>query len=455
MTYFKLIAGFDCGVDKSVCQSGYPANCFNCLTKKFNDASIFMDLIETVEQHSEQKKKEMLYKYIWKKYQDISIIRHVIILSKTGLPAFNMAVGDLPIDASLLSGFIQANVAFSSEDLTLMDRINPEKKFYEFEYKNFNILLCNGRISRICLIVEKKPSNSLKEMLSDFTDIFEVNYKDEIIEFENRGDLNLLDGVKSLVEKTLEVILVYPLTISSRIPPDLIEHFSIVQEGIYECGKDLLKGEPNFFITTLIDFTSKLLGVISKEEILWNIYQMVRENIIIWESLEFQRQELESKRQAKQKREGVVQKIMERKDLQEIIFECQDMNADKACIKINSILKKGEIAEKNAAHQEALNEYQKALTYAKEFNMEKEIGQIQLKISELVKINKNVELNFALEQVNKAEKKKDYVIALKYLFQIRDLLSVEVDKEKYDKLLQKTVQRIQKLQGYFQQNENK
>ncbi|MFX1339103.1 MAG: hypothetical protein ACFFDK_10885, partial [Promethearchaeota archaeon] len=176
MTYFKLVMGLDCGVDKSVCQLGYPENCFNCLSKKFSDANFLMDIMEVIEQQTQKKRNEILYKHIWRKYQDISTIRHLIILTTAGLPAFNMAIGDLPIDATLISGFIQANVSFSSEELTLLDRINPEKKFYEFEYKNFYLLLCNGNLCRICLILDKKASSNLRELLSNFIDIFEDNY---------------------------------------------------------------------------------------------------------------------------------------------------------------------------------------------------------------------------------------------------------------------------------------
>ncbi len=449
MTYFKLIMGLDCGVDKSVCQFGYPENCINCLSKKFSDANFLMDLIEVMEQHSQQKRKEMLYKHIWRKYQDISTIRHLIILTKAGLPAFNMAIGDLPIDATLISGFIQANISFSSEELTIIDRINPDKKFYEFEYKNFYILLCNGRLCRICLILDKKGSNNLRELLSNFTDIFEENYEEELQEFEKTCKLNILDPVISLVRKTFDITMTYPLTLSSQIPPDIIEHFPIVQEAIYECAKDLLKEDTYFFISLLINTTLKLLGVISDEEIFWNIYQMIRKNIIIWENLEFQGQELESKSQEKQEREYVIQKIMGIKDLEELIFECQDMSLDDAYIKINASMKKGEIAEKNAAYQEALFEYQKALNYAKEFNLELEIGQISFKILEIIRLNKEVELNFAMEQANKSERKKDYVIALKYLFQIKNIFTAENDDGKHDKQLQKLDHRIKKIQNHI------
>jgi len=442
--------GLDCGIDKSVCQFGYPENCFNCLSKKFSDANFLMDIMEVMEQQTQNKRREMLFKHIWRKYQDISTIRHLIVLTKAGLPAFNMAIGDLPIDVTLISGFIHANVSFSSEELTLLDRINPEKKFYEFEYKNFYLLLCNGKLCRICLILDRKASTNLRELLSNFIDIFEDNYEAELQKFEKTGDLEILNPVKNLVRKSFDITMTYPLTLSSQIPPDIINNFTIVQKAIHECAKDLLKEDNYFFISHLISTTAKLLGVISDEEILWNIYQMIRENIIIWQNLEDKAQKVESKNQKVQEREHIIQNFMDIKDLEEIIFECQDLSIEDAHNKINSSMKKGEIAEKNAAYQEALFEYQNALNYAKEFNMEVEIDEISTRILEIIKLNKEVELNFAMEQANKSEKRRDYVITLKYLFQIKNILSSESEDRNHDKQLQKIETRILKIQNHIQ-----
>jgi len=449
LTYFKLVIGYDCGLDKSTCQLGYPENCVNCLLKSFSDAHFLIDIIEATEQYSEEKRKSMVCKHIWRKYQDISSIRHVIIINRAGLPAFNMAIGDLPIDATLISGFIQANVSFSFQELTMIDRINPEKKIYELEYKNFHILLCNGNSCRVCLILDKKASNSLRELLSSFTDVFEENYEEQLKEFETRGDLDILKPVRDLVSKIFEISMLYPLRFSSQIPPDAIKNLSLVQKAIYECAKDMLKEETYFYINPLIDIISKLLGVIPKEEILWNIRQLMKENIIL-QNFEFQKKELKDTKKKKEENENIIQKLMEMKDLEDIIFESHQMTPDEALLKIDSLIKKGDIAEKNDAYQEALNEYQTALNYAKEFFLEEKMNEISSKILEIVKINKEVELNYAILQANRAEWKKDYVIALKYLFLINDALSAENRGGIHDKELNKINKKIKKIQKHFQ-----
>ena len=98
-------------------------------------------------------------------------------------------------------------------------------------------------------------------------------------------------------------------------------------------------------------------------------------------------------------------------------------------------------------YQESLDEYEKALAYAKEFDIQPEVGKISFQVLEVLKLNKQVELDFAKEQVNKFEKKKDYVKALKYLFEIKDLLISSYDVEKNEKNLARTEQHIKKIQN--------
>ena len=55
-----------------------------------------------------------------------------------------------------------------------------------------------------------------------------------------------------------------------------------------------------------------------------------------------------------------------------------------------------------------------------------------------------------MKQAGRSESKGDYVIALKYLFQIQDLLTDENHNGEYDKQLQKLNRRIKKIQKRFQ-----
>ncbi len=452
MTYFKLTVGFECGIDKSVCPLGYPDYCPKCIYKRLIDANFLVDKVETIEQDSDEKRQEMNYNYIWRKYKDILNIRHIIILSNSGMPLFNMAVGDYPINANLLSGFIQANVLFASKDLTQMDRnIKVEEKsarpFYEFQYKDFNILLRNGTFSRICLILDNSASNNLRVLLSNFVEIFESNYENELMEFKKSGNLDLFIPVKDLVEKTLEIHIIYPQSLAPQISPDIIRNFSLVQRAVFEFSIDLLKEKPYFFINKILFTTTRILGNISKEEVLWNIYQMIRDNIIISKDLEFQRDELNFNIEKKEKREYEIQKILDSKELDEIMEEVKSISLEEAIQKVNFYLKKAEFAKKNAIYQESLNDFERALVYANEFKMHSEVTKISSQILDVLKQNKQVELEFAKDQVSKFEKKKDYIKALKYLFEIKDILSSEFYIKESKKRIIKVDQHIQKLQN--------
>lgn len=452
MTYFKLVLGYECGVDKSVCPLGYPDYCPRCIFKKFKNAEFIIDKIETLEQDSDIKRQEMNYRYIWKKYKDILNIRHIIILSNNGVPIYNMAVGDFPIDAALLSGFIQANILFSSEKLAISDKKRTsqdtyDRKFYEFQYKDFNILLRNGKFCRICLILDNSASSNLRELLSHFVDIFEKIYEDKLKEFEKTGNLEFFKSVKKLIEKMFEVNLIYPQTLSAQIPPNIIDNFSLIQQAVFEYSNDLLKEKPYFFIPNILDTTARILGTIPREEILWNIYQMLRHNLILSKDLQFQRNELDIRKQKKKEREFEIRKILEKKELIEIVNESTLISIEEAHQKMNFYLKKAEVAKKNSAYQEALNEYEKALVYAKRYNAQAEIGKISFQILEVLRLNNEIELEFAKDQSTKAEKKKDYIKTLKYLFEIKDILTAEFDNEKNEKKLIKLNQHIKKIQN--------
>jgi len=452
LTYFKLTVGFECGIDKSVCPLGYPEYCPKCIYKKLINANFLVDKVVTIEQDSDEKRQEMNYNYIWRKYKDISNIRHLIILSIRGVPLFNMAVGDYPIDANLLSGFIQANVLFGAKDLSQIDRNETSderfaRPFYEFQYKDFNILLRNGTLSRTCLILDNRASNNLRVLLSNFIEIFENNYKNELIEFQSSGNLDLFITVKDLVEKTLEINMIYPQSLAPQISPDFISNFSLVQRAIFEFSIDLLKEKPYFFINNILFTTTRILGKIPKEEVLWNIYQMVRDKIIISKDLDFQRDELDFNSEKRVKREFEIHKLLDKKELKEIMEEVKSVSLEEAIQKMNFYLKKAEFAKKNTIYQESLNDFKKALVYAQEFKMQTEETKISFQIMEVLKQNKLLELEFAKDQVIKSEKKKDYIKALKYLFEIKDVLSSEFEIKESKKRLTKVEQHIQKLQN--------
>lgn len=452
MTYFKLILGYECGVDKSVCSFGYPEYCPRCIFKKLTASQFIVDKVEALEQDTDEKRQKMSYNFVWTKYRDVLNIRHIIVLSLDGLPMFNMPVGDHPFDASLLSGFIQANIVFSNEGLTQQDTSDTfepgiDRNFYEFQYKSFNILLSNGFKSRICLILDSSASQNLRDLLSKFVQVFESNYKNQIENFRKTGSLDQFLNVKGMVQKTFEVNMIYPQTISAQIPPNTLEGFNLVQSAVFDFSNDLLKDKAYFFIPNLLNKTTRILGRVPREEILWNIYQMLRDGIIISKDLSFQRDEIELQEQKIKERENEIQLLLEKKEIKDIVDECKYLSVAEAKRKMNIYLKKADIAKKAAVYQEALEEYEKALAYAKEFNIQPEVGKISFQILEVLKSNKEVELEFAKEQVNKFEKKKDYVKALKYLFEIKDLLISTYDIAEHEKMMIKVDQRIKKLQN--------
>lgn len=92
--------------------------------------------------------------------------------SNSGMSIIDYPITGSGIDVSLLTGFIQANITFSESGTSSKDT-TIENLFYEFDYKDFNILLIEADYVRAGLVLEKKASESLKSTLREFLKKFE------------------------------------------------------------------------------------------------------------------------------------------------------------------------------------------------------------------------------------------------------------------------------------------
>ncbi|MFX1316678.1 MAG: hypothetical protein ACFE9T_12505, partial [Promethearchaeota archaeon] len=139
---------FNCGYTKKKCTK-YPKNCVPCIKNRLKKLGFEMDTnLEIIELDSEERRLKLERETIWQRFLDVLNIKTIIIMDKeSGLTLLNYDVSGVDIDAELLSGFIQANIIFSEsgEVSTEKGKSLYEYHFYEFQYKNFNIMLKYGR----------------------------------------------------------------------------------------------------------------------------------------------------------------------------------------------------------------------------------------------------------------------------------------------------------------------
>ena len=81
---------------------------------------------------------------------------------------------------------------------------------------------------------------------------------------------------------------------------------------------------------------------------------------------------------------------------------------------VKELIKKGKNAEKTLAYQIAEKEYKKAHYIAREFNLKEDINKISQMVLDLEKKEKQLELDFAIEAGENAEKNEDYLNSINY-----------------------------------------
>ncbi|MFX0081925.1 MAG: hypothetical protein ACFE94_09250 [Candidatus Hodarchaeota archaeon] len=422
MVYFEINQlGFNCGVSKSKCAK-YPKYCMSCLKKKLKELGFEVDSsLEVFELDSYERHLQVEREIIWRKFLDVLNIRHIILMDKeSGLKLLNYSVSGAEIDADLLSGFIQANITFSESDTVSSNGSSylRNDQFYEFQYQNFNILLKNGEFIRICLILDHTASDNLRTDVRQFLLEYEDIFQNEISNFKDSGIFNVENMIEYLVD-SFNVKLVFPMSLAHSIAPNDLEKINQnqIQKAILTLAKELLASKQFFFINNLLNRVKKIVNL-DANIILYEIYQLVKNNIFISTNLETVASNIEMLE------ETISEKVAKFKPISSILssntgIDAIELNLDEMDIlsaskMIKEFVKKAKNAEKTLAYQVAEKEYKKALYIAREFNIKEDINRISQSVLDLEKKEKQLELDFALEAGENAEKNGDYLNSINF-----------------------------------------
>jgi len=365
---------------------------------------------------SKEKDLEMKREVIWNKFLDILNIKHIIIIDKeSGLNVLNYGVSDIEIDTNLLSGFIQANITFSeSGSIAKKDpNINLQNNFYEFQYENFNILLKNGNYIRACLILDEKPSDHLKSQMLQFLFQFENQFENILVNFQNSGEINT-NNMADFIIKAFNIKLVFPLTIAHSIPPKHLNGIneSSIRRAIFNIAKELVFSKSFFYINNLLNRVKKIVNIDDKV-VLFEIFQLLEDQVIIPIKLETIFTNIENKKDAidlkKSKMQSISAITINNGDLGALKEEVKIIDIITAKKMIKQYIKKGKAAAKDVAYEIALKEFNKALFIANNFKLKDAIAKISQILFEHEFKSKKIELDFLLEMAENYEKKGDFI----------------------------------------------
>jgi len=422
MVYFQISrVGFDCGLDKTGCKQ-YPDYCVECVKtqlEKFNldtKQNIRISIID-----SEKKREQMFQDNIWQKFLNVLNIKHILLIAKeSGLPILDYPVSGAGVDIGLLTGFLQANISFSESGNVQDNSSNygQSLQFYEFQYQNFSILLKSGEFLRVCLVLDQRASDALKVLVTDFLFEYEARYLDIISTHIRTGKL-VFESTLEFVMETFNIKLVFPMVLTHTLLPEVLESIekNYIQKAIIDFAKSLLASKQFFFVINLVDEVQKIVKIDSNR-ILYETHQLIDQKVIIPTTIESALGKISTFKESQAARiannELISPILANDHALNELKEKAKYMDEWEIKSSINSFLKKAEAAEKGMAYKEALKECEMALYLASGFDMKAEVGRISFIILELDKKNKEIELEYALKNGEKAEKKKYYIKAINH-----------------------------------------
>ena len=424
MVYFQLSRiGFNCGKEKEECNF-YPDHCKECV--KTYIAKIGFDTSQNIKismMDSEEKRIQMQQSLIWYKFVDVLNIKCVILQTKeSGLLILNHPVSGSNIDVDLLIGFMQANITFSSSRAPENRIAVISGHYIELQYDTFNLLIKNGNFIRVCLVLDGKASERLKQQVAEFLHEYEQKYHQKIERLLKSGMLDFDDTIDFIIE-AFNIKLIFPMILSYMISLSDLESINknLIQKAIIDFANELLITKKFFFINNLIDKVQQVVKS-NSSIILYEIYQLLERNIIIPSKIETLAVEVSKFQETRANRianNELISSILANDDAVNNLKEkARTMDVEEAKKLMENFVKKGETLEKALVYKEAQKEYEKALYLATGFNFELNIGKISFIILELDKKIKGIEIDFCLEAGEKAEKKKDYLNAIQYFQQV-------------------------------------
>ncbi|MBY9008309.1 MAG: hypothetical protein KGD74_00425 [Candidatus Lokiarchaeota archaeon] len=200
-----------------------------------------------------KRQKNQKLRRIWSKeamvLNDLVNISYIMIIHKdVGVSIFNKQIAIEGIDSDLISGFLQAISQFRQEFQKGVKKEQVSKGF-EMDYYDFKIIITDGDYARVALVLDKSPSDQLKENQSSFTNDFEFKFRAYLENFD--GDLTPFRETDPLIEKYFNITLMYPLKLA---PYRDVFKLSSLEKALIEVAEQIQKERKFFFVSSLLSF---------------------------------------------------------------------------------------------------------------------------------------------------------------------------------------------------------
>ena len=153
-----------------------------------------------------KRKHEAHRQSIFNKYMDVLNLEYFIIIhKKSGVNIYEQILATKTIDASLITGFLEAIRTFGIE-LTGADE---QSQTIKLEYHKSKVLMSEFKSFRILLIMKENPSHDFLESIKELS--YDINDKYGKLIENFRGNIDSFYSIKDLLEQHLQTALIYPL----------------------------------------------------------------------------------------------------------------------------------------------------------------------------------------------------------------------------------------------------
>jgi hypothetical protein len=470
----------DCG---DVCEK-YPGGCAECWKQRILQAGIpFRDYNATMEENGTddiEGSRDLIYR----KYQDVLNIKSLMVLSKGGVCVYNHPVTGAGMDADLIAGFLQANIAFSQEgvrerpvdpapdgggvkaglDFAPVDReavlsfnmppkidspvTKGQHDLVELNYQKFVLLVHEAGQIRSVLILDHQPSFSLKNLLVNFSTYFERVYGEAIAHFV--GDISVFEDARIIVEKVFETDLLFPYS-AKLISPDEQSALTSLEQLVYKFGYDKTQKTGFFFIGMLVEELKSMLQKPARD-IIHDIYELVKLEYFVPQQIETTAKYIEEVKVQKAEKEKSASPMSamygkaEAEEIQSLSADIKTMSEKEAKNRFKKYMAAATARLELGIHSDAMRNYELAKVIAKQMSLNRELEQAEAKIQNLNDTVLMLEYNNAMKLAVTAERNKDWLKGVQHYTACKKIL---IDGFKYD-VNDKRVKEIDRRIGNLQ-----
>ncbi len=453
----------DCG---DICDK-YPDGCADCWKERLLRAGIpFRDYFATMEQ-VEGDDIEGSRDLIYRKYQDVLNIKSLMVLSKGGVCLYNHPVTGAGMDADLIAGFLQANIAFSQEgvrdrqvqstegsgdakaglEFAPVDRdavlafnkpdgadfLSPEQQrnLVELNYQKFVLLVHEASQIRSVLILDHQPSFSVRNLLVSFSTYFERVYSEALAHFV--GEVSVFEDARIIVEKVFETDLLFPYA-AVLISPDDQSALGSLEQIVYKFGYDKTKKTGFFFIGTLVEELRSMLQKPAKD-IVHDIYELIKREYFIPQQIETAAKYVDEVKAQKAERESAASPMSamygkaEKDEIQALNEDLTTISEKEAKNRYKKFMAAAATRLELGIHADAMRNFELARLVAQKTGLTRELEQAETRIQQLKDTVLMLEYNNAMKLAVTAERNKDWLKAVQHYTACRKLL---IDGFRYD-----------------------